>query len=41
MKPACEIHFLDVGQGSTSIVRYTNENEGRREAIVIDCARGT
>lgn len=32
----CEVHFLDVGQGSSSILLYFNSQENRNEAIVVD-----
>jgi beta-lactamase superfamily II metal-dependent hydrolase len=38
MQPGCEIHFLDVGQGCSSIIFYKNGD--RPEAVIIDCGRG-
>jgi beta-lactamase superfamily II metal-dependent hydrolase len=36
MESACEVHFLDVGQGSSAVVFFRNPEENRLEAIVID-----
>ena len=36
MVEECEIHFLDVGQGSSSVILYQNTKKNRCEAIVID-----
>src|SRR5688500_16967427 len=36
-KRSCEVHFLDVGQGSASVVLYYNPATELHEAIVIDC----
>ncbi len=37
MKKRFEVHFLDVGQGSSSVILFENYREGRNEAIIIDC----
>jgi beta-lactamase superfamily II metal-dependent hydrolase len=41
MKPHCEVHFLDVGQGSCSVIRFTNPRTGLREAVLIDSGRSS
>jgi len=35
-----EIHFLDVGQGSSSVILLPDRRTGKRSAIVIDCGMG-
>ena len=38
MNDTCAVNFLDVGQGSSNIICYSDETRARR-AIVIDCGR--
>jgi beta-lactamase superfamily II metal-dependent hydrolase len=38
MRPGCEIHFLDVGHGCSSLIYYKNGD--RDEAVIIDCGQG-
>jgi competence protein ComEC len=37
MPAPCEVHFLDVGQGASSVILFHNQAEQRNEAVVIDC----
>jgi beta-lactamase superfamily II metal-dependent hydrolase len=36
MVKECEVHFLDVGQGSSSVILYQNAETNQCEAVVID-----